>query len=166
MRIVSGKCTIKLRSIEALTDTDIETNSLSARTSLRTGNFVCGNRVVVRHESSTVAKPESSKGRENDEGECVAQDPLCFVSRMRLEKVCNLLTSPTPPSTISIPPANKYQPMLAAPFPPAPRHPMSVQLRGVRDNRKPTRALMRLATAIISMNRNDIQWCWVTKGLS
>jgi hypothetical protein len=59
-------------------------------------------------------------------------------------------TSPTPPRTMSSPPMKKYQPMLAEPLPPAPRQPMSVQLNGVSDRRKPTRALSVLAVVLVT----------------
>jgi hypothetical protein len=51
-----------------------------------------------------------------------------------------------------MPPAKKYQPMLADPLAPAPRHPMSVQLNGVSDNRKPMRALLAL------VGENILEW--------
>jgi hypothetical protein len=50
-------------------------------------------------------------------------------------------TSPRPPRTINRPPAKKYHPVLAAPLPPAPRHPIRVMLNGKSDSKKPTRAL-------------------------
>jgi hypothetical protein len=163
---VSKLSTLKLREMKQRTDTNIETNGLGSRAGLYSGIAICGDRVVVGDESCTVAEPKRSKGDEDDEGKCVTQDPLSLISFVRFENVCKMLTSPTPPRTISMPPENIYQPMLAAPFPPAPRHPMSVQLSGVSDSRKPTRALYGLATAIASVDQGYIQWCWVTKGLS
>lgn len=38
--------------------------------------------------------------------------------------------------------------MLAEPLPPAPRQPMSVQLKGVSDSKKPTRALRLISMGL------------------
>lgn len=86
-----------------------------------------------------------------------------LVSAVRVKLV--ELTSPMPPRIIRSPPAKKYHPMLAEPLPPAPRHPINVQLRGVSESRNPTRALLTSATA--STTRPcDLQRSRVTKRLS
>lgn len=51
-------------------------------------------------------------------------------------------TSPMAPRVMSTPPKPKYTPILAAPLPPAPRQPIRSHDSGVRESRKPTRALM------------------------
>lgn len=56
-------------------------------------------------------------------------------------KVLPMIHSPRPPMSMSTPPKKKYVAVPEAPLPPAPRHPMRMQLSGESDSRKPTRAL-------------------------
>jgi hypothetical protein len=128
-----------------LTDSDVEASRLQAGALGIAWVSVVAVGAVRGDQRGGVAEPEGAEGGEDDEGECVAEDPLSrrqypggaclFVSR----------TSPRPPRTMSSPPAKKYHPMLAEPLPPAPRHPISVQLRGVRESKKPQSALFMVS---------------------
>ena len=95
--------------------------------------------------SEAKREPESTEGAKDDEREGVADDPLRMLSvRHAFGVVKNRLrslTSPTEPRIMSTPPKPKYVPMVAAPLPAAPRHPISVHDKGVKDRRKPASAL-------------------------
>lgn len=67
-----------LRVINQLTKTSVEATSLEtiSRESISSGVTVSTVRVVERLKSSSVGKPESTEGTEDDEGERVAEDEL------------------------------------------------------------------------------------------
>jgi hypothetical protein len=48
----------------------------------------------------------------------------------------------------------------------APRHPINMQLRGVKLRRNPHKALYVLSVRVLVEYRRNLQWCRVTKGLS
>lgn len=125
-----------------LTDADVEASRFQAGAFgiARVGVVTVG--TVRWDQSGAVAEPEGAEGGKDDEGECVAENPLSRRQYTGGWCVVESHTSPIPPRTISSPPAKKYHPMLAEPLPPAPRHPISVQLRGVRDSKKPQSALV------------------------
>lgn len=110
---------------------------------------ISSSRVIEGSQSCAEDEPEGAEGVEDHTGEGIADDPLRkgFVSTStshRLHVVRSLEgfpTSPVAPRTMMRPPKKKYVPMFAAPLPPAPRQPMSVQERGVRVMMKPEMAL-------------------------
>jgi hypothetical protein len=128
-----------------LTDADVEASRFQAGACGIAGVGVVAVGAVRGDQGGGVAEPEGAEGGEDDEGECVAEDPLSRRQYPGGECVGRSRTSPIPPRTINSPPAKKYHPMLAEPLPPAPRHPISVQLRGVRDSKKPQSALVMVS---------------------
>jgi hypothetical protein len=128
-----------------LTDADVEASRFQAGTCSIAGVSVVAVGAVRGDQSGGVAEPEGAEGGEDDEGECVAENPLSRCQYPKDGCVGESRTSPIPPRTINSPPAKKYHPMLAEPLPPAPRHPISVQLRGVRDSKKPQSALVMVS---------------------
>ena len=99
--------------------------------------------------------------------------------------VLPIMNSRNPPMIMSRPPKKKYAPLVdcylatgnidlgeclayseAAPFPPAPRHPIRSQDRGVKLRRNPRRALMRISVDCASSRFYYIHRRRVTKCLA
>ena len=149
-----------------LTDDDVEASCFQAGACGIVGVGVVAVGAVRGDQSGGVAEPEGPERGEDDEGECVAEDPLSRRQYPGGGCVGGSPTSPIPPRTISSPPAKKYHPMLAEPLPPAPRHPISVQLRGVRESKKPQSALVVVSEGAGQDDANYLQRSRVTKGLA
>ena len=106
--------------------------------------------IESRDKSSSVGKPETAKGTEDDRGETVSENPLkdgagehektaheevnATVSQEIVRKLSLVFSR-----ALRIDLQDTY--IVAAPSPPAPRQPMRSQDRGVRESKKPTRAL-------------------------
>jgi hypothetical protein len=149
-----------------LTDADVEASRFQAGACGIAGVGVVAVGAVRGDQGGGVAEPEGAEGGEDDEGECVAEDPLSRRQYPGGGCVGRSRTSPIPPRTINSPPAKKYHPMLAEPLPPAPRHPISVQLRGVRDSKKPQSALVMVSEGEREDVADDLQRSRVTEGLA
>lgn len=58
------------------TNADVEADRLQTRAALHGGVGVVAVCAVAGDEGCAVAEPEGAEGREDDKGECVAEDPL------------------------------------------------------------------------------------------
>ena len=127
-----------------------------------------GNRgVVVGRQRRAEGEPEGAEGAEDDEGEGVAEDELeegakdheqaaeevVDTAARMLEAAQSGLVGKTYTS--------------AAPKPPAPLQPRRTLERGVRDSKKPARALRSPLVIVLTCSGivfRDLQGCWITKG--
>lgn len=128
------------RSVEANSSQTISSNTVGG--SVESISSESGN------QGTAIREPETTKGAEDGSGEAVSENPFEDTTddheETTHEDVDTTKKSMSEPAHFSTQLSlflvlKTY--LLAAPLPPAPRHPIKSQERGVKAKRKPTRAL-------------------------
>jgi hypothetical protein len=121
--------------------------------------------VIEGLEGCGEGEPETAEGHKDDKWEGVAEDEFEKTADDHEKTAKEVVGSAAHVLIEMLKDCHKAY-IEAAPLPPDPRQPIRSQDRGVRERRKPSRALYVLSAWRFDSAMVDLHGCWVTKGLS